>query len=276
MVLRTPIPQFLDIDFMNDGEILTSANLNDRMLHKLDDKCEFLKSNLEAEVDASSRLALLVGEDYRDSELFPCWVNSYNFGSQVSHHSAIEGIDRNVSRIDINASSHTTRLNNVDIYIGEPSGSALTPSWLTPNAFALAASHHDAIQGLDDYAKANRDSILTLATGQDNLDTSMSVRITDITNLTIDVGALQTTTGTGATGLTSRVDTSHSQLSLLIPLATVEHTLSIIDHETRLVTIEVSQISQTSNIERLKSQINFLRTDAGVGHSLAPIPGWPI
>jgi len=273
MVLRAPIPQFLAIDFMNDGEILTSANLNDRMLHKLDDKCEFLKSNLEVEVAASSRLALLVGEDYRDSNLFPCWVNSYNFGSQVNHHSAIEGLDRNVSRIDIGASSHTTRLNNVDIYIGEPSGSALNPSWLTPNAFALGASHHDAIQGLDDFAQANRASILTLATGQDSLDTDMATRVLEITALQGDVGALQTTTG--ATGLTSQVDTSHSQLSLLIPLATVEHTLSIIDHEARLVTIEVSQISQTSNIERLKSQLNFLRTDPGVGHLLAPIIGWP-
>jgi hypothetical protein len=100
----------------------------------------------------------------------------------------------------------------------------------------------------------------------------MATRVAEITSLQADVGTIQAE----QIVQTSQIDTSHSQLSLLIPLATVEHTASIIDLTARMVVEEAATTSQGSDIERLKSQINFLRTDGGVGHGLAAVPGWPI
>jgi hypothetical protein len=266
MAFRTPIPQFLDIDFMNNGEILNAANLNDRMLHKLDDKCEFLRSNLNVEVEASSRLAGLVGEDYRDSNLVPCWANSYNFGSTVNHHSAIEALDRAVSQIDASGTSDTVRLNNLDVYTGEPSASALNPSWLTPFAFPQSSNHHDAIQGLDDVASTHSSAISVLDSRADALDSQMTVRITEITSLQGDVGTLQS----GQSTLDSQMDTAHSQLSILIPLTNVTHESRLDDLTSRMVVQESSTSLLNDSMIRVTSTINYLFSNI---HSLAkPFP----
>ena len=216
MTFRTPIPQFIAIDFMNNGEILNAANLNDRMLHKLDDKSEFLRSNLDVEVTKSTRIADLVGEDYDGIETTPCWTTNHNFTSTATHHLAIEGLDTNLSRVDASSTDQTNRLANNDVYVGEDSNTPGTPTWLTPNAFPLGSNHHAAIQGLDDYAKVTRNTTDSLTAGQDILDIQMLTRIGEIGGLTTDLGALQAFTGqTGGAGHESKLIVHTSDIAAL-------------------------------------------------------------
>ena len=274
MTFRTPIPQFIAIDFMNDGEILNATNLNDRMLHKLDDKAEFLRSNLDIEVVKSTRIADLVGEDYDGIDVTPCWATNHNYLATDTHHLAIEGLDANLSRVDLASTDQTNRLNNNDVYVGEDSNTAGTPTWLSPNAFALTSSHHAAIQALDTYAKANRDSIDSLDTGQDTLDAQMLVRINEIGLLNIDVGALQTFTGqTGGAGHASTLVVHASQLSALDLFTTsgplgAQVATNVIDiaaleavdiiHNSDILALEAVDVVHNSDIAVLESKIDTI------------------
>jgi len=267
MTFRTPIPQFIAIDFMNNGEILNAANLNDRMLHKLDDKSEFLRSNLDVEVTKSTRIADLVGEDYDGIETTPCWTTNHNFTSTATHHLAIEGLDTNLSRVDASSTDQTNRLANNDVYVGEDSNTPGTPTWLTPNAFPLGSNHHAAIQGLDDYAKVTRNTTDSLTAGQDILDIQMLTRIGEIGGLTTDLGALQAFTGqTGVAGHESKLIVHTSDIAALSLLTSTGPLGSqVAENETDITALET-----LTGVTGHTSQIGTLRTEMDTVFLVAP------
>lgn len=248
MAFRTPVPSFVAVNFVENGEQGNQTVLN-RPMHALDDKIQYVYESLLTEVTASSRLANMVGEDYRNScsasfPDLPCWTSPVNFGANVNHHSAIEALDVAVGANDTKVSTIEFQLGNIVLDIGEDPNNPAFPDWeTTRTVFAIQQNdtHHQAIERLD--IEASRiDSVVTnnisrISTAESLLDFHGSHLSTLDSRLSLTRSVVST--------IDSQLDITNSQLDITNSQAAITN----------------SQLSITNSaVSVLESQISIMQT----------------
>jgi len=265
-IFRTPSAVYHDtVSFVENGELGSQGVLN-RPMFLLNDNTQFLKEAQESETLKGQNLANTMGETYSISPIIPVW-NTSVITQGVNHHSAIEELGQQVSVLQ--TSGDAVRIDNIDTFlIGEDSNTGLPPDWstvATPFFVQLGDTHHQAIERLDIAAEALRGDVDTLLTTQGTQGTSIATLQSDLTDVQVAIGSLQTVQAAISvivTNNTSQIDTNESQ----IVLTRTEVSLLEDRHEaTSLIVTENSCV-----IEKMKTEINVLR---GL-HSLPAIVSW--
>ena len=194
MATRTPSPVWSNVNFIEDGEKGNQSVLN-RPLYVLDDKAEYLDSNLEELTSNVSCFCEKVGEtlgsDCSTGSCIPCWTSPSYFGANDTYKEAITALDAGLYVADQSlAESAVQALQSLYGYTGLSYLS--TNDLFTGQSYIDGMDHHDALISLDDnlYVVSVLGSTHDISIG--NLETSAASMTTAIASNAADIASNDT------------------------------------------------------------------------------------